>query len=72
MAEWLGHLTSDHMVLGSNFTGDGFQLMTVCCLGPFIITPPSSQYNLNDVERDVKHQIVIIIVGTNWFELTVI
>ena len=29
------------------------------CTEPFIITLPSSQYDLSNVERDVKHQIVI-------------
>ena len=27
---------------------------------PFIITLPSSRYDLNNVERDVKHQIILI------------
>ena len=35
------------------------------CRKPFIITLPSSQYDLNNVERDVKHQISIIIIINN-------
>ena len=29
--------------------------MTLHCTEPFIITLPSSQYDLNNVERDEKH-----------------
>ena len=28
------------------------------CIEPFIITLSSSRYDLNDVDRDVKHQII--------------
>ena len=30
------------------------------CTEPFVITLPSSLYDFNIVERDVKHQIIII------------
>ena len=29
------------------------------CTEPFIIILPSSQYDLNNVERDVQHQLII-------------
>ena len=48
--------TSGHMVLGSN-PAHGF---TVChCTEPFIVTLPFSRYDLNNVERPVKHQPII-------------
>ena len=31
------------------------------CAALFIITIPSSRYDVNNVERDVKHEIIIII-----------
>ena len=35
----------------------------------FTIIPPSSSYDLNNVERDVKHQIIIIMMGVvGWCE----
>ena len=34
--------------------------MAVHYTEPFVIIPTSSQYDLNNVERDVKHQIIII------------
>ena len=36
--------------------------MMLYCMEPSIITFPLSQYDLNNVERDVKHQIIIIIM----------
>ena len=57
MAEWLAPLTSDHKVQGSNPAGAGIQLMTVPrFIAHFIDILPSSQYELNNVEMDVKHQ----------------
>ena len=63
MAEWL--------VLPTGSRGPGFEscwrwnssddFMTLHCTEPFIITLPSSRYDLNNVERDVKHQTIIII-----------
>ena len=41
--------TTDHVVLGSSFAGDGIQLMTIWCSvanDPFIITLPSSLYDV--------------------------
>ena len=35
--------------------------MPLNCTEPFIITLPSSRYDLSDVERDGKHQIIIIV-----------
>ena len=34
--------------------------MVLNCTEPFIITLPSSQYDLSNVERDIKHQIIIM------------
>ena len=47
--------------LGLNPTGGRIQLMTsaLYCTKLFIIILPSSQYDINNVERDVKHQIII-------------
>ena len=57
VAERIALLTSVHEVSGSNLTGDGIQLMitTVHCTEPFIITLLLSPYDLNNIERDVKH-----------------
>ena len=38
-----------------------YDYMTLHCTEPFIITRSSSRYDLNTVERDVKHQIINII-----------
>ena len=46
------------MILGLNATGSGCKAHH--CTEPFIITLPSSRYDLNDVQRDVKHQTIII------------
>ena len=68
MAEWLAHPTLDHEVLGSNPTrGD---CMALHYTEPFIITFPS-QYDLNDVERDVKHQTIIILISPGKFKFCV-
>ena len=42
-------------------TWDGIQLLSVWHLiaQPFFIILPSSRYDLNNVERDVKYQIII-------------
>ena len=58
VAEWLGLPTSDHEVLCSNLTGGRIQLMIMVlyCTEPFISTLLSSQYDLNNAERDVNHQ----------------
>ena len=54
--------TSDHEVPGSNPAGGGIHdCMMLHCIELFIITFPSSQNDLTDVERDVKHQVIIII-----------
>ena len=53
MTEWLVLLTSDGEVPGSNPTGGEI---------PLIITLLSSRYDLNNVERDVKHQTINIIL----------
>ena len=50
---------------GSNPIRSGIQIMTTAlhCTGPFIITLPPSRYDLNNVERDVKHQTTIIVLS---------
>ena len=47
--------------------GGGILLMTKALHStePFIITLPSSQYDLNIVERDIKYQIIIITLSGN-------
>ena len=52
----------DHKVLGSNQAGlnSTHDYTALNCTELFIITLPLSRYNLSDVERDVKHQIIII------------
>ena len=67
--KWLMLPTLDHEVQGSNLVGGGIQLMTVQC---FIAQSLSSRYDLNNVERDVKNQIIIrclkdsTLVGLHW------
>ena len=48
--------TSDYKVLGSNSVeADSARDCNVLhCTEPFIITLPKSQYDLNNVERDIK------------------
>ena len=62
VAERLTLPTSNHEVPGSNSAGGGIPLMTTAphCTEPSIAILPSSRYDLNNVERDVKHKIVII------------
>ena len=59
---WLALPTSDHIVPGLNLAGGRIQLMTMAChcTEPVIVILPSSQYDLNNVECDVKHQTIII------------
>ena len=58
MARWLLLPILGHEVLGSKLAGGRIQFMTVWChcTEPFIITLPSSRYDLHNVKRDVKHQ----------------
>ena len=46
-----------------NPTGGGMELMTMAfhCTGPFIISLLASPYDLDNVERDVNHQLIIVI-----------
>ena len=63
MAKGLVFLTPDHKVVGLNPTSSKIQLMTLWCFiaqSPSIITP-SCWYCLINVERDGKHQIIIIL-----------
>ena len=49
--------TFDQKVSGSNPTGGKIYFMTVgliICTGAFIIILPSSQYHLNNVEKDLN------------------
>ena len=69
VAKWSVLPTSDHEVPGSNSAGIGnstHDCMALHCTEPFIITLPLSWYDLNNVERDIKHQTHIItpVVGT--------
>ena len=68
MAEWLMLWTAGYKVLDSHPSGRGIQLMVLHCIEPFINTLPSSQYDLNKVERDIKHQIIII-WATPWEDI---
>ena len=57
--------TLDYKVTSSHPTRGGIQLITEgLFISPFITPLQSSQYYLNNVDRDVKHQIIIIIFGT--------
>ena len=40
-----------------------YDCTVLLCTEPFSVTLSSFQYDLNNVERDVKHQIVIIIIN---------
>ena len=53
--------TSDYEVLGSNSVeaDSACDCIVLHCTEPFIITLPKSQYDLNNVERDIKHQTII-------------
>ena len=61
MAEWIALPTSDHGVPDLNPPAGGIQLVTTefHCTEPFIMALPS---DLNDVERDVKHQVITIFI----------
>ena len=63
------------MVITPNFRSGGprfdshwrpnssYDCMALHCIEPFIITCPLSQYDLCNVEKDIKHQIIIIIIS---------
>ena len=53
MTDWLAFPTSDQKFSYSN---PAYDCMALHYTEPFIIIFPSSRYDLNDVERDVKHQ----------------
>ena len=36
-------------------------MMVLHCIEPYIITLPSARYDLDDIERNLKHQIIPII-----------
>ena len=54
---------NDYEILGLNPTEGGIHLMTVWCFiaQSFFITLPSSRYDLNNVERGMKQQNIIVI-----------
>ena len=57
--------TLDYKVTSSHLTRGGIQLITEgLFISPFITPLQSSRYYLNNVDRDVNHQIIIIIFGT--------
>ena len=47
--------------VGIPFEMESDSCKVLYCSEPYIITLPSSQYNLNKFDRDVKHQLIIII-----------
>ena len=51
--------TFDHEV-SSLRLNSAHDCMAFHCTEAFIITFPSSKYDLNNVERDVKHQTIVI------------
>ena len=55
MPKWLMLPTSGHEVLGFESCWGQNSLY---CTQPFIFILPSSQYDLNSVGRDVRHQII--------------
>ena len=59
VAERLALPASDHDVPGSNPAEDGSLLYGASL--PFKISRPLSRYDLNNVEREVNHQNIIII-----------
>ena len=65
MTWWLASPSLDHKVPGLRWNSTCV-CTTLHCTEPFIITLPSSRYDLNNVERDIKQQIIIIII--NWSE----
>ena len=58
----LNSVDPDHMP--QNVTSDQglYDCTTLCYTDPLIISPLSSQYDLNNIERDVKHQTIIVMV----------
>ena len=60
-------LTSDHEVLCLNPAGGKIQRMTTAlhCTEAFIMTLLFSRYDLNNVERDVKHQTIFLFFHDN-------
>ena len=59
-AEWLALPTPDHEIPGSNPTRGGIKPMSIRHFTAHIITFPSSRYDLDNVERDIKHQTFIL------------
>ena len=66
LAKWLVLKSKDHKALSSNPIGDRVQLdcTVFLCTEPFIITLSLSRYDFNIVERNLKHEIIII-----WLEV---
>ena len=60
VAEWFALPTSEHKVPGLHPARSGTQLVSkkLHCTKLFIITLPSSQYDLNNVEREVNYQTI--------------
>ena len=64
---WLGHKTSIQTNMRSWVEprwrwNSAHDCIVLYCTEPFIIILPPTWYGVNNVERDVKHQIVIIII----------
>ena len=55
----LAFLTSGHEFPGSLEENSGHYCSALGYIEPFINILPSSRYDLNNVERNVKHQIII-------------
>ena len=60
MADWLAHPTSDHGLESNRLITVGASLHRAL---HFSIILALSRYDLNNDERDVKHQITIIIIA---------
>ena len=60
VAEWLALPTLDYEILGSNPAGSGIQFMTVWCITTQNLS--LSPIHPFDVERDIKHHIIIVII----------
>ena len=58
MADWLALLALAHKIPDLQPIGSGTPVLYFT--EPFIITLPSSGYDLNNVERDVNHQIIFL------------
>ena len=67
LGDWVDGSRLDHKAPDSNLTGGGIQPMTIQHHNtePFVIILPSSRY-INDVERDIKHRTIIIIIPLIW------